>query len=306
MNTRRFALVDAFTETPLSGNAAGVVPDGSGLSDEQMQAIARELSVSETAFLFPSEDADRKIRYFTPTQEVDLCGHATVATHALLATDDTIETGTQSLETNVGVLSVEITASGMVWMTQAEPSVTAVSIDYEALAAALGIEQAALTDVGEELPIARASTGLPFLMVPVSFLQPLGNADPDMDAIASLSTEHDVAGVYAFTFDTLDAASTLHARMFAPASGVPEDPVTGTASGACGAYLEWYGALDSFVDPLQFEQGHFINRGGHAHVDVQTDETTGLTTVRVGGHAVTAADGTLTIPDMSEDEIIEA
>ena len=306
MDTRAFALVDAFTQTPLSGNAAGVVPDASGLSVEQMQAIARELSVSETAFLFPSDEADRKIRYFTPKQEVDLCGHATVATHAFLEAAGTIGVGTHSLETNVGVLSVESTASGLVWMTQTEPSVTPVAIEYETIAAALGIEQAALTEVGDELPIARASTGLPFLMVPVSFLQSLGNAAPDMDAIASLSAEHDVAGIYAFTFDTLDSASTLHARMFAPASGVPEDPVTGTASGACGAYLEWYGALDSFVDPLQFEQGQFIDRGGHAFVDIQADETTGLTTVRVGGHAVSAADGTLTIPDMSTDEIIEA
>jgi len=106
MNGRRACLVDAFTDEPYAGNAAGVVPEADDLSAAQMQAIARELSASETAFVSDSDDADRKVRYFTPTQEVDLCGHATIASHALLAADGVIEPGTHTLETNVGVLGI--------------------------------------------------------------------------------------------------------------------------------------------------------------------------------------------------------
>lgn len=306
MDTRRCLLVDAFTDEPLSGNAAGVVPDANGLTETQMQAIARELSVSETAFIFASDQADRCVRYFTPTQEVDLCGHATIASHAHLFEDGVVDPGTHSLETNVGVLDIETAEDGTVWMTQREPSIEKLKIGSEELSAALGIGREAIEEIGEELPVARSSTGLAFLIVPVAFLSPLGAATPDMDAIEALSDRLDVAGIYAFTFDTLRADSTLHGRAFAPGSGIPEDPVTGTASGACGAYLERFGALDSFAEDLQFEQGHFVDRPGRVRVQIRTDDTTGGTTVRVGGRAVTALDGSIAIPPLDADEIIEA
>src|SRR6056297_1630645 len=134
MQTRSMALVDAFTTDPLSGNAAGVVPDADGLSTEQCQAIARELAVSETAFLSPSTDADRQIRYFTPTQEVDLCGHATIAAHAVLHDEGQLSAGSHSLATAVGVLDIEIDEDGTVWMQQETPTVEQQEIDYDRLA----------------------------------------------------------------------------------------------------------------------------------------------------------------------------
>jgi len=299
MERRRALLVDAFTDEPLAGNAAGVVPDAEGLSPEDMQRIARELAVSETAFLLPSGPADRKVRYFTPTQEVDLCGHATVASHAHLYEDGVVDPGVHSLETNVGVLEVEVTEDGTVWMTQDAPTIERVSVDYDRVADAVGVDVAALQDVGADLPVAVASTGLPFLVVPVNFLEHLGNADPDMGAIERLADEYDATGVYAFTFDALDADSTLHARMFAPGAGVPEDPVTGTASGAAGAYLREVGAFDEMPDEMRFEQGHFVDRPGLVSVRIGSE-------VRVGGRAVTALDGTVVVPPSSDDDIIEA
>ncbi len=304
MNTRRACLVDAFTDEPLSGNAAGVVPDARGLTDAQMQAIARELGASETAFITDSADADRQIRFFTPTQEVDLCGHATIGAHGLLAADESIEPGGHTVETNVGTLDIELTDDRTVWMTQSRPELTEVDIEYDRLATALGIDPATLIDVGADLPVARATTGLPFLIIPVNFLSALGQISPDFEAIETLSAEQDVAGVYVFTFDTLSRDSSVHGRMFAPAAGVDEDPVTGTASGACGAYLESTDAFDSFPDELVFEQGHFIDRGGLVRVRVDIDER-GRKRVRVGGKAVTTLDGTLTVPDRSDDEILE-
>ena len=304
MDTRRTLLVDAFTDEPLAGNAAGVVPEADGLSTAQMQAIARELGASETAFLSATDGADHRIRYFTPTQEVDLCGHATIASYALLAADETIEPGGHTLETNVGVLNIDVQDDGVVWMTQSRPEVEAVEADYTRVAAALGVDPARLRDIGADLPIARATTGLPFLIVPVNFLEALGGVQPDLEAIEALADDHDATGIYAFTFDTLDAESTLHARMFAPGAGVDEDPVTGTASGACGAYLAAYDAFDELPDDLRFEQGHFVDRGGLVRVAVAVDDR-GRKQVQVGGEAAVALDGTLTVPPVADDEIIE-
>lgn len=296
----RVAVVDAFTDEPLSGNAAGVVPEAGGLTDDQRLAVARELAVSETAFLTESDRADRRIRYYTPATEVDLCGHATIASHAHLFGEGKIDAGTHSLETNVGLLDVEVTEAGVVWMNQDEPSVERVDLDYERVAAALGIDPAALADVGRDLPLAVASTGLPFLVVPVNFLATLGDVEPDHGAIEALCSAVDAAGLYTFTFDTLGADSTLHARAFVPSAGIPEDPVTGTASGATGAYLRRFDAFgDDLPDEMCFEQGHFLDRPGEVRVRVDG-------TVRVGGRAESALSGTLRLPDSDEEEIVEA
>lgn len=302
METRRALLVDAFTSEPLCGNPAGVVPDADGLDAEQMQAIARELNASETAFLRSSDDADRRIRYFTPTQEVDLCGHATIASHAWLLEEGAIEAGTHTLETNVGVLDIETDIEdGTVWMTQDTATIERVELDYERVATALGADPATLTDVGADLPLATASTGLGFLVVPVNFLEAVSGLDPEMDAIAELAETLDVTGVYAFTFDALAAESTLHGRMFAPAAGVDEDPTTGTASGAVGAYLREMRAFDGELpEEMVFEQGHFVDRPGRVRVRARADP------IEVGGRAVTALDGSLVVPETEDDDIIEA
>jgi len=296
--TRQVFLVDAFTDEPLTGNPAGVVPDADDLDDEQMQAIASELGASETIFLRSSEEADRRLRYFTPTNEVDLCGHATVAGHAWLAARDRIDAGEHTFETNTGVLTATVEDDGTVWMTQNQPEIRRVDVEYETVADALGVDVAALEDVGADLPLAVSSTGLPFLMVPVNFLEHVSNMAPQMGAIEALSREVEAAGVYAFTFDALDADSTLHGRMFAPKEGVPEDPVTGTASGAAGAYVREYDAFDSVPEEMVFEQGHFVDRPGRVRVRVGGE-------IEVGGRAVTALDGNLVVPESEGDDIIE-
>ena len=317
METRRCLLVDAFATEPLAGNAAGVVPDAAGLDDAQMQAIARELNASETAFLTSSDEADRRIRYFTPTQEVDLCGHATVASHAWLAESGEIDDGTHTLETNVGVVEVTVD-EGSVWMTQDDAVVEAVDLDHGRVAEVLGADPATLRDVGADLPLATASTGLGYLVVPVNFLSALSELTPDFDAVAALADELGVTGVYAFTFDTLDADATLHGRMFAPGAGVDEDPVTGTASGAVGAYLREVGAFGGgarsagesggeeggrrdgdLPAELTLEQGHFVDRPGRVRVRARSEP------VEVGGRAVTALDGSVAVPPSDDDEIIE-
>ncbi|MFC6785266.1 PhzF family phenazine biosynthesis protein [Halobaculum halobium] len=325
---RAAALVDAFTTEPMAGNAAGVVADADGLDGEQMQAIANELGASETAFLRPSSEADRRVRYFTPTTEVDLCGHATVAAHARLFETGAIGPGTHSLETNVGVIEIEVTDEGRVWMTQNSPTVYEVDVEYDRLGDVLGVTPEAFRDVGAELPVAYASSGLPFLVVPVNFLEHLGDMEPNFDAVAALADEHDAAGVYAFTFDALGPDSTAHGRCFVPGSGIDEDPVTGTASGACGAYLDHFAAFSGgdtsavpgsaaatdgdagpdgdagTPDELVFEQGHYVDRPGTVRVRAGTAGGDGGAPI-VGGDAVTAFEGTIRVPEGEADEIIE-
>ncbi|SDJ83923.1 PhzF family phenazine biosynthesis protein [Natronorubrum texcoconense] len=299
MDTIRILQVDAFTDEPMAGNPAGVVPEADGLSDDQMQSIAAEMAVSETAFLRSSETADYRIRYFTPTQEVDLCGHATIGSFAHLH-DEGLEAGTYTLETNVGELEIELESDGTVWMTQDTPQIREVDVGYGRVADALGVGQAALEGASDDIPLAVSSTGLSFLIVPITYLSDLGSADPDMHAIEKLTEEVDATGVYLFTFDALDRESTLHGRMFAPGAGVPEDPVTGTASGSVSAYLDRFGAFDDdFPDELRLEQGHYVDRPGLVRARVGS-------AVEVGGRGVTVLDGSLVVPEDDEDEILEA
>ncbi|ALG81542.1 PhzF family phenazine biosynthesis protein [Halanaeroarchaeum sulfurireducens] len=314
MKSIRGLLVDAFTDEPYSGNPAGVVPDADGLDDAQMQAIAAELGASETAFLRSASDADRRLRYFTPTTEVDLCGHATIASIVHLADAGAITADEFTIKTNVGVLDVAVDADGTAWMTQSSPTVRTVSPDTERVAGALGVDPSAIDEVRQDLPLAVASTGLPFLVVPIDFLSELGRAAPDDAAVDALASEFDAVGIYAFTFDTLESQSTVHGRAFVPGAGVSEDPVTGTASGATGAYLHHVGAFDGggsapgtsdvsvaegAPDELRFEQGDFEGRPGRVRVRVGER-------VRVGGTAARALDGELAVPRTDDDDILEA
>ncbi|MFB6201670.1 MAG: PhzF family phenazine biosynthesis protein [Halorhabdus sp.] len=294
---REAYLVDAFTTDHFAGNPAGVVPDGDDLDADQMRAIAAELGASETVFVQETDDADRRLRYFTPEREVDLCGHATIAVHAMLFEDGVVETSTQTILTAAGELTVEIETDGTVWLGGSEPSVQVVDVTYDELGDALGVSETAFAGVGEDLPVARASTGMPFLIVPVNYFEQLGEIDPDLGTIESVSEREDVAGIYAFTFDTLDRESTVHGRLFAPAVGVPEDPVTGTASGAVGAYLRRFSGLDDTT--FRCEQGAFLDRPGR--VRVRTDDE-----IRVGGRAVTTMCGEIPLPDSEDGEILEA
>jgi PhzF family phenazine biosynthesis protein len=300
MTTRQALLVDAFTDEPFAGNPAGVVPDATGLDADQMQAIATEVNASETAFVQPSETADRRLRFFTPETEVDLCGHATIAAHAYLFERAIVDDETTTMETAAGVLDVEIDIDGTVWMDQSAPEVRAADLSYDEVADALGLDPATLRDVGADLPLSRASTGLPWLMVPINYFEHLRDVGPDLAAIETLCERTATEGLYAFTFDTIDGDATLHARAFAPLAGVAEDPVTGTAAGACAAYIGHHGAVDAEMGPVVVEQGHFVDRPGTVTVRVEGDD------VRVGGQAATAFEGEIALPESDGDDIIEA
>ncbi len=136
----------------------------------------------------------------------------------------------------------------------------------------------------------------------MTYLSDLGDGNPDFDAVEALADDIDAHGVYAFSFDTLDGDSTLHGRAWVPSAGIKEDPVTGMASGATGAYLEHYGAFGGDIaDEMVFEQGHFVDRPGHVRVRVQDGGAP-----KVGGTAVETLDGELQVPPVETDDILEA
>ena len=297
METRQALLVDAFAEEPMTGNPAGVLPDAEGLTDDQRQAIANELGASETAFVLPADDADRRLRFFSPEREIDLCGHATIAAHAALA-ERGLDDGQHTMATATGVFEVETKANGMVWMEQGEADIRTVDVDEQRVADALGLDVATLRDVGADLPLSVGDTGFPWLLVPVNYFEHLSSVDPDVTAIEELCRAVDAEGIYPFTFDTISGRATLHGRAFAPLVGIHEDPVTGTAAGACGAYIRRHGAIDSTVEQVVVEQGHFIDRPGTVTVDTDGQE------VWVGGRAVTTLSGDLTVPPAEEDDDI--
>lgn len=284
--------VDAFTTVPFGGNPAAVVIDAEGLTEEEMQRIAQEMNLSEMAFVTSSERADFRVRFFTPIQEIDLAGHPTIATfHALveeglIAAHDGVVTVTQEL--NVGVLPIEIEIEAglakRVIMTQQKP-LFASAYAASSWAEALGIDKA---EILEGYPLQIVSTGTPQLMIPVKSLTTLRLLRPDFEAMAALTEQGDFSSVHVFTLETFSEEADVHARHFAPAAGVRESPVSGSASGGMAAYLVYYGLVDKSL--LVAEQGHLIGRPGLVYIDLEK-EGDEITTVKVGGSAVTVLNG---------------
>jgi trans-2,3-dihydro-3-hydroxyanthranilate isomerase len=289
-------IVDAFTDRPLHGNPAGVVTDADGLDEATMRAIARELNLSETAFVTASDEADFRVRFFTPTTEVPLAGHPTIAAmHALVEEGRVRLTGRRTRitqELQVGVLPVDLDADAdgrleRVWMTQKPPEFLR-AYDPAPYAEALGIP---IAGIEPDFPLQTVSTGTPQLMFPVRSLHVLERLQPDQRALLELTRAGDYFSIHVFTPEGgYSPEARAHARHFAPAAGVSEDPVTGSASGAMGAYLVRYG----IVPPGRFmvEQGHIIGRAGAVYIEVD-QEGEAITAVRVGGQAVTVITGVM-------------
>ena len=294
--------VDAFTDTPLLGNPAGVVIDANGMNEELMQAIAREVNVSETAFVLDSDVADFKVRFFTPSGEVDLCGHATIGTFFALVEVGRINLDSDCVtvhqETKAGILPVDIySADGRltkIIMTQASPRFRDFVSHEDEVAGILGIPGPQIR--GTSFPIELAYTGLWHLIVPVQGLKYVQEMKPDREKLLDFSHEHAFDTVHVFTLETVESRSSVHTRDFAPvyADAVVEDPATGTASGALGAYLVRNGIMEPEDNLLALvsEQGYEIGRDSRIDIEIVL-ESGNIDKVKVGGKAVTSLDGTM-------------
>jgi PhzF family phenazine biosynthesis protein len=289
MKTFRFYQVDAFTTERFSGNAAGVVPEADALNDAQMQAIARELNNSETAFILQSDghDHDVRVRFFTPTVEVPSCGHATIAAHYVRAVENELAPCTVIHKIGAGILPVgiqRVDGDYRIVMTQGTPEFDdPVAHDLRAeVIAALGLEPA---DVDERCPVQVVSTGHSKVLVGIRSLESLHALTPDLNALSELSARVGSKGYYVFVL-TDEVTQSVHGRMFAPAIGIAEDPATGNANGPLGAYLVKHGLMETANGVLSFcaRQGEAMGRPGDVEVSVEADGRT-PTIVRVAGRA---------------------
>ena len=313
MLSHRFVQLDVFTEEAFSGNSLAVFPDGSGIADEDMLKIAREMNLSETVFVLEPDNSKKqspsplkRLRIFTPTREIPFAGHPVVGTWNLLAREGIVpkpESGTGWTrihhEIGIGILPVDIEFKEgepvQVVMTQGKAEIGNVLEDAHEQADLIRSLGLAPEHLDENLPIQIISTGMKFLMVPVRALADLRNCRVNAALLAEIYKRHGATGCYAFSLETIEVgASRANARMFAPDDNIPEDPATGSAAGALGAYLVYHGALSD--EPVEgvfkftIEQGDFINRPSRLNIAVK-GKTGAIEEVRVGGPSVVVARG---------------
>ncbi|MGE7595877.1 PhzF family phenazine biosynthesis protein [Peribacillus frigoritolerans] len=277
MKTVRVFHYDAFSSKPNKGNPAGVVLDADGLTEKEMQDIAMKVGFNETSFPMESDIADLRIRYFTPGHEMNLCGHATMATIHALKTRGLLDKDELMIETGAGILPIKIHATAgpdiYITMKQASPQFEAFNGDKAGLASSLGLD---IEDLESELPIVYGSTGLWTLLVPVKERSSFKRMKANNSLFPQLLKEMPRASVHPFCLETYDNDAHMHARHFSsPFSGTLEDPVTGTASGVMGAYYAKYikDDLDDEVH-LLIEQGHEIGKDGRVRVTATKNDGT--------------------------------
>lgn len=294
-----YDLFDVFTARPFAGNPLAVVPDARGLSPAQMQAVARELNLSETSFVLPSETCDVRARFFTPTTELPMAGHPSVGTvYALHRRGLFRDREAVTLELGVGPTEMRLERSGdvltRVWMDQGVPTLGE-TFDKGAVARALGLE---VRDLELGLPVQLGSAGNPFLLVPVVSLAALAQVEVSLAALTELLGGLHRA-VFAFTQSTEAPGVRVRARMLGEALGVREDPATGSAHGPLGAYLA------AHTDIMQGEQAEFVSHQGvemgrRGELSVRLQRTPQGVSVAVGGAAVRVGEGRLFLDEVDD------
>ncbi|MDW9379663.1 PhzF family isomerase [Chryseobacterium sp. JV558] len=273
--------IDSFTKEKFKGNPAGVVLNAENMTPEEMQLIARELNNSETAFVFkpdnPEENFDYHVRYFTPTTEVPSCGHATIAALYAKAQEDHLDSCTIAIYTQIGILPIHIERENndyLITMTQGK-FVLSPAFDTsitQRILLALGLTT---DDLDENCPVQIASTGHSKVMIGIKSNTVLNNLDPDLITLGKLSKEIGCNGYFVFTFDTDEKEILTNGRMFAPAIGISEDPVTGNANGPLGGYLIQNKIIETADAIFEFtgKQGEAINRIGKVKVRVSVKDS---------------------------------
>ena len=307
-----YSIIDVFTSEPGGGNAAAVVLDADGLDDVRMQAIAADFNLSETTFVLPASTERRqastgggpaaarlRFRWFTPTIEVSMCGHATIAGVYSLAEAGRLSlsdggSATVEIETRSGLLTafVEPLPGGttwMIWLDLIDPTLVHQLLPEEELTRSLGLEPETLD---RSFPPVRSQDGDVLLFV--RDVESLNGAAPDFAVLGDLLERLDVRGLALATVNTLAPSIHLQSRFFAPTAGVNEDPVTGSVHGPLAAYFVQRGhvPLHDGLAALTCIQGIPGGRTGLIHALVQP-QAGGVTAVRIGGRAVTTRSGTL-------------
>jgi trans-2,3-dihydro-3-hydroxyanthranilate isomerase len=295
--SRRYALLDVFTDTALNGNPLAVVLDAEELSDEAMQSIAKEFNLSETVFVLPTKKPAHtaKMRIFTPTTELPFAGHPTVGTSVLLGLEkfpsSSVRDSLIILEQEIGSIRAGVNLDENNARAEFDipklPETPAAFGDKDLIASSLMLDP---REIGfENHRISMASAGVPFIMVPVRDLDVLGRCRVSERHRVEAFGDHEI---YVYTRETMSEANDFHARMFAPSMGIPEDAATGSAAAS------FSGVIMAFDDPrdgthnYRIEQGHFMGRPSLIELELVI-KARELSAVRIGGHAVVVARGEL-------------
>jgi trans-2,3-dihydro-3-hydroxyanthranilate isomerase len=288
---RKIFQVDVFTDRMFGGNPLAVFPEPGDLEEAVHLKIAREMNLSETTFVYPPEnpEADFRIRIFTPGKEIPFAGHPTLGTAHILWETGKIAATSDSvvLEMDAGLIKVSKKQKNL-FMEQPIPSFEDTVKAIDRVAEALSINPGY---IDSRFPIQVVSTGFPALYVPLMNLDALRRVELNLTVLREVLGSVDM--IYVFTGETLDSSSTVHSRAFAPFIGIPEDPATGSAGGALGAYLVHHKVIEN-LDPsaIVIEQGFEMDRPSHILVSVEeADEE--IRSIQVGGQAITVLEGNL-------------
>jgi PhzF family phenazine biosynthesis protein len=290
MQTRRFKQVDAFSAQPFRGNPVAVVLGADALSSEQMQRIAAWTNLSETTFVLePTISAPAyRLRIFTPMHELSFAGHPTIGScHAVIEAGIAVpEHGRLVQECGAGNLRLEISGTGGDRWIHVEAPEAALAGEFPQLGSA--ISRALGAEIDAVLTPTAFCNGPSWLFVHVEREAELAGIAPDLSAVAALSVQYAVSGIAAFSFAE-PGEFAVHLRCFAPAFGVPEDPVTGSANAALPAYLAHHGLLSRVGREYLATQGSELGRDGRVHVRVLDERGRSA----IGGQAVTVVEGEL-------------
>jgi len=298
----RFVQVDVFTDQIFRGNPLAVFLDGRGLDDGLMQQIAREMNLSETVFVFPPSrpDCAVSVRIFTPAREIPFAGHPTIGTAWVLAVHGLSPRGASHfvLDEKIGPIPVELEGDparpAFIWMTHGPATFDPPLENRRGMASALGLTE---SDLFPGAPIQTASTGNPFLFVPLGDRETVDRAVLDVRSMLNAMGNRPLVGIFVFAPDPDPSAGRVYSRMFAPhTSGVPEDPATGSASGPLGAYLVRHGLVKSASEVrIVSEQGTRMGRQSFLHIKL-TMQGEQIHSITVGGSAVAVLEGELELP----------
>jgi len=277
----KYHIVNAFSDQPFGGNPAGVVLlDTEKFPDKDlMQHVAAELRFSETAFVRRDREREYTIRYFTPKAEVELCGHATIASFYLLHQKG-MTSGQCLCHTLAGDLHIEV--GERVMMQMAKPRIVATVADTEEIYQALGVK-----DYCPTMPVQVVSTGLPDIMIPLPDVVTLQSLQPNMEAISEITKKHDAVSFHVFAFG--NDGYTAHVRDFAPLYDILEESATGTANASLTYYLQQCSCLGKEAE-CAFLQGEAMGRPSVVATRIQADGN-----IFVGGTAAVEAEGVLMI-----------
>ncbi len=296
MQERLFYIVDVFAESKFTGNQLAVFRNGSDYTSVEMQQIAKEINYSETTFILSDEPRDEgyDVRIFTPAEEVPFAGHPTLGT-AYVIMREIIQAPVEKVVLNLTVGRIPVTfhykngslEPECLWMLQKSPEFGHI-YDAKSMAPCLGLQ---LDDMDTRFPVQEVSTGLPFIIVPLSSLEAIRRAKVSREKFFQLIEGQEAKAPLLFCSETYRSENDLNVRVFADYYDVPEDPATGSANGCLAGFLVQYGYFDSDIIDVRVEQGYEIGRPSLILLNAEkTDEDI---QVRVGGAVISVAEGQL-------------